>query len=63
MKKKHLIFKSINLFLSISLVLLFTKCGSFQGSSYFNSDGLYFSESRSSLEKTNAITKYNYYEQ
>ena len=63
MKKKHLIFKSINLFLSISLALLFTKCGSFQGSSYFDSDGIYFSESKSSLEKTNAITKYNYYEQ
>ena len=54
MKKKHLIFKSINLFLSISLALLFTKCGSFQGSSYFDSDGIYFSESKSSLEKTNA---------
>ena len=63
MKKKPFYAKIKNLFFGLSLIALIVSCGSFKGSSYFNSDGIYFSESKLISEKHNTITKNNYYEQ
>ncbi len=63
MKKKPIRFKFKKLFLGLSLATLLASCASFQGSSYFASDGIYVSPSNIGLEKSKAITKNNYYEQ
>ena len=63
MKKKPFYAQIKDLFFGLSLIALIVSCGSFKGSSYFNSDGIYFSESKLISEKPNTITKNNYYEQ
>ena len=46
MKKKPFYAQIKDLFFGLSLIALIVSCGSFKGSSYFNSDGIYFSESK-----------------
>ena len=62
MKKKPLYLKLKNLF-SCILLIIFVSCGSFQGSSYFASDGIYFSQSKTGSENSKAVSKNNYYQQ
>ena len=51
MKKKPFYAQIKDLFFGLSLIALIVSCGSFKGSSYFNSDGIYFSESKLISEK------------
>jgi len=62
MKKLPLLYQVRNTILGLLIAPLAISCGSFQGSSYYASDGIYVSQSRT-RDNTEAITKSNYYEQ
>ena len=58
MKKKPFYAQIKDLFFGLSLIALIVSCGSFKGSSYFNSDGIYFSEIVLDSLDINAISPY-----
>ena len=63
MKTKQLYLKLIIIFYVNVAILTLISCGSFQGSSYFASDGIYVSDKIAISENSQLITKNNYYQQ
>tara|TARA_A100001011_G_scaffold400396_1_gene514638 strand:- start:4707 stop:6071 length:1365 start_codon:yes stop_codon:yes gene_type:complete len=63
MKKKPSIFKFYILLLNFVIANLLLSCGSFKGSSYFDSDGIYVSQFEANKDDSKVETNDNYYEQ
>ena len=63
MKTTTLHYKIKNLFFGLLAATLVLSCGSFQGSSYFTSDGIYVSKSNTPREYPQKNTNNNYYTQ
>jgi len=63
MKTTTLYFKIKNLLIGVIGTIVVHSCGSFQGASYFDSDGIYSSQSRNQIEKSTEKANSNYYSQ
>ena len=63
MKKTQLHIKLKNLFLGLFSAALVLSCGSFQSTSYYESDGIYVSKIRTETSRAPKNNNSNYYEQ